>query len=57
MAREKVYKEIYGPVLAKLSDTFSQEVGRFTTGRHVVVTPTAHALTPVADRGTDSSAR
>lgn len=52
-----MYKEIYGPVLAKLSDTFSQEVGRFTTGRHVVVTPTAHALTPVADRGTDSSAR
>ncbi|MGW2893185.1 ATP-dependent nuclease [Streptomyces sp. NPDC001212] len=42
VAREKVHEEIYGPVLAKLSDALSQEVGRFTTGRHVVVTPTAH---------------
>ncbi|MGW5095634.1 ATP-dependent nuclease [Streptomyces nodosus] len=40
-AREKVHKEIYEPVLAKLSGALSEEVSRFTTGRDVVVTPTA----------------
>ncbi|MFF3932489.1 ATP-dependent nuclease [Streptomyces hirsutus] len=40
-AREKVHEEIYAPVLAHLSGALSHEVARFTTGRHVVVTPTA----------------
>jgi energy-coupling factor transporter ATP-binding protein EcfA2 len=40
-AREKVHKEIYEPVLTRLSGALSAEVGRFTTGRDVVVTPTA----------------
>ncbi|GAA3495391.1 ATP-dependent endonuclease [Streptomyces prasinosporus] len=40
-AREKVHKEIYQPVLTRLSGALSAEVGRFTTGRDVVVTPTA----------------
>ncbi|WP_404788300.1 ATP-dependent nuclease [Streptomyces pristinaespiralis] len=40
-AREKVHREVYEPVLAKLSGALSHEVGRFTTGRDVVVTPTA----------------
>ncbi|CAM5675585.1 AAA family ATPase [Streptomyces hirsutus] len=40
-AREKVHEEIYAPVLTHLSGALSQEVARFTTGRHVVVTPTA----------------
>ncbi|MFE9926802.1 ATP-dependent endonuclease [Streptomyces sp. NPDC005774] len=42
-AREKVHEEICAPVLAHLSGALSQEVARFTTGRHVVVTPTAQA--------------
>ncbi|MGV4891365.1 ATP-dependent nuclease [Streptomyces viridosporus] len=40
-ARDKVHEEIYGPVLARLSGALSEEVGRFTTGRDVIVTPTA----------------
>ncbi|WP_030912752.1 ATP-dependent nuclease [Streptomyces sp. NRRL F-5126] len=40
-ARAKVHDEIYGPVLATLSDALSREVGQFTTGRRIVVTPTA----------------
>ncbi|MFE2279569.1 ATP-dependent endonuclease [Streptomyces sp. NPDC059454] len=40
-AREKVHREIYAPVLARLSGALSAEVGRFTVGRDVVVTPTA----------------
>ena len=40
-AREKVHREIYEPVLARLSGALSDEVRRFTTGREVVVTPTA----------------
>ncbi|MFI2506694.1 AAA family ATPase [Streptomyces sp. NPDC018972] len=38
-AREKVHEEIYAPVLTHLSGALSHEVSRFTTGRHVVVTP------------------
>jgi hypothetical protein len=40
-ARETVHREIYAPVLARLSGALSAEVGRFTVGRDVVVTPTA----------------
>lgn len=41
--REKVHTELYGPALATLSDALSTEVGRFTTGRRIVVTPVAQA--------------
>ncbi|MGW5971225.1 ATP-dependent nuclease [Streptomyces sp. NPDC055186] len=40
-AREKVHRDVYEPVLARLSGALSSEIGRFTTGRDVVVTPTA----------------
>ncbi|MGW5211694.1 ATP-dependent nuclease [Streptomyces sp. NPDC004051] len=40
-AREKVHRDIYEPVLARLSGALSSEICRFTTGRDVVVTPTA----------------
>lgn len=45
-AREKVHKEIYEPVLTRLSGALTEEVRRFTVGRDVVVTPTAQVPRP-----------
>ncbi|WP_244792897.1 AAA family ATPase [Streptomyces sp. BJ20] len=45
-AREKVHKEVYGPVLKKLSGSLSDEVAKFSTGRHIVVKPVAQIPKP-----------
>ncbi|MFJ5309959.1 ATP-dependent nuclease [Streptomyces sp. NPDC088350] len=45
-AREKVHEEVYGPMLKKLSGSLSDEVAKFTTGRHIVVTPVAQTPKP-----------
>jgi len=45
-AREKVHKEIYGPMLKRLSGSLSDEVAKFSTGRHIVVKPVAQTPKP-----------
>ncbi|MFI9765822.1 AAA family ATPase [Streptomyces sp. NPDC052415] len=46
LARQEVHDKVYGPVLDDLSAALSAEVAKFTTGRRVVVTPTAQAPRP-----------
>ncbi|WP_328544102.1 ATP-dependent nuclease [Streptomyces europaeiscabiei] len=45
-AREKVHKEVYGPMLKRLSGSLSDEVAKFSTGRHIVVKPVAQTPKP-----------
>ncbi|MET9362246.1 AAA family ATPase [Streptomyces sp. NPDC006632] len=46
LARQHVHAKVYGPVLDEVSAALSVEVGKFTTGREVVVTPTVQAPRP-----------
>ncbi|MEU8848826.1 AAA family ATPase [Streptomyces sp. NPDC048564] len=46
LARQEVHAKVYGPVLDDLSAALSSEVGKFTTGRQVVVTPTVQTPRP-----------
>ncbi|WAL96894.1 ATP-dependent nuclease [Streptomyces sp. Je 1-369] len=43
LARQDVHARVYGPVLDEVAAALSAEVGKFTTGREVVVTPTVQA--------------
>ncbi|MYV52520.1 ATP-dependent endonuclease [Streptomyces sp. SID3212] len=46
LARQEVHSKMYGPLLDEVSVALSAEVAKFTTGREVVVTPTAQAPRP-----------
>ncbi|MEV5354583.1 AAA family ATPase [Streptomyces sp. NPDC052693] len=46
LARQEVHDKVYGPILDDLSAALSAEVAKFTTGRQIVVTPTAQAPRP-----------